>query len=262
MFLLRDRAVILTGASHGIGRALAPMLAQRGVSLVLNARGEAALEESAAACRTSAPGSVVRAVAGDASEASIAERLVQSACGAGPKAPFFGVIHAASVFEPGPLLWELEPQRFNALFASSVVATYQLVRHTLPVLRAQGDGLFVVFGSGAAFKVQAGIAAYGAAKAAEEHLARHIAAEAPEITTFIFRPGIVDTRMQAQAREATGGGSREIRGTFRSWKEKGMLAAPEESAARLIEIIEEGPRKYHGKVEESMEIRTLGEGQR
>jgi NAD(P)-dependent dehydrogenase (short-subunit alcohol dehydrogenase family) len=258
MFLLRNRTIILTGASHGIGRALAPLLAERGTCLVLNARGAPALNEAAEECRKAGTESVVSAVAGDASDPSVAERLVQEARAAGQRAPFFGLIHAAAVFEPGPLLWELEPERFQSLFTSSVFATYQLARYALPVLRAQGDGLFVVFGSGAAFKVQAGIAAYGAAKAAEEHLARHIAVEAPEITTFIFRPGIVDTRLQAQARDATGGGSREIRGIFRAWKEKAMLLTPGESAARLVQLIEEGPRKYHGQVEESMEIRTVG----
>ena len=258
MFLLQDRTVILTGASHGIGRALAPMLAARGVHLVLNARGAAPLDEAAAECRQAGHGAGVRTVAGDASDASVTERLVAVAMEMGGPAGFFGLIHAAAVFEPGPLLWELEPERFRDIFASSVFATYQLARFVVPELRARRDGLIVIFGSGAAFKVQAGIAAYGAAKAAEEHLARHVAAEAPEVTTFIFRPGIVDTRLQEQARESTGGASGEIRGLFRSWKEKGMLLAPRDSAARLVEIIEEGPRKYHGQVEESMEVRTVG----
>ena len=258
MFLLRNRTIILTGASHGIGRSLAPMLASRGTHLVLNARGAGPLEEAAAECRRAGREAVVRTVAGDASEASVAERLVAEALEVGGPAGFFGLIHAAAVFEPGPLLWELEVERFRDIFGSNVFATFQLARFVLPALRARREGLIVIFGSGAAFKVQAGIAAYGAAKAAEEHLARHIAAEAPEITTFIFRPGIVDTRLQEQARESTGGASEEIRGLFRSWKEKGKLLAPGVSAARLVEIIEEGPRKYHGQVEESMEVRTAG----
>ena len=86
----------------------------------------------------------------------------------------------------------------------------------------------------AAFKVQAGIAAYGAAKAAEEHLARHIAAEAPEITTFIFRPGIVDTRPQVQARESTGGASGEIRGQMEGNMEVRTVGGQEPGREGLI----------------------------
>ena len=131
MFLLRDRTVILTGASHGIGRALAPMLAARGTRLVLNARGAVPLEEAAAECRQAGYGAVARTVA--------------------------------------------------------------------------------------AFKVQAGIAA-----------------EAPEITPFIFRPGIVDTRPQEQARESTGGASGEIRGQMEGNMEVRTVGGQEPGREGLI----------------------------
>ncbi len=246
--------MILTGASQGIGRALAPMLASRGTHLVLNARGIGPLEEAAAECRLAAPGIRVRTVAGDVADPAVARRLVAEAEELGS---FSGLIHAAAVFEPGPCLWELEPERFQSIFASNVFGSYQLARFVVPALLAGHDGLMVFFGSGAAHKVQAGIAAYGAAKAAEEHLARHLAQEAPAITTFIFRPGIVDTRLQKQARESTGGAADQLHGIFRPWKEKGMLLTPGTSAARLVEILEDDPRRYHGEVEESMEIQSV-----
>jgi NAD(P)-dependent dehydrogenase (short-subunit alcohol dehydrogenase family) len=67
------------------------------------------------------------------------------------------------------------------------------------------------FGSGAAHKVQIGIAAYSASRAAEEHLARIVTLEASNSTTLVFMPGIVETRMQKQARESTGGGSSTLK---------------------------------------------------
>jgi NAD(P)-dependent dehydrogenase (short-subunit alcohol dehydrogenase family) len=256
MYALKDKCVVLTGASHGIGRALAPMLAQRGTHLVLNAREPLALESAAAECRRGAPNCRILTVAGDASDPGVAQRLVEAARGAGI---FHGLIHAAAVFEPGPMLWELEPQRFQAVFASNVAATYQLCRFVVPALLSQGGGgLIVIFGSGAAVKVQPGIAAYSASKAAEELMARHLAEEAPLITTFVFRPGIVETRLQKQAREATGGAADQIHSVFRPWKDQGMLLAPSTSAARLIEILEDDPRRYHGQIEQSMEIRSVG----
>ena len=247
--------MILTGASQGIGRALAPLLSSRGTHLVLNARAAGPLEEAAAECRRSAPGLQVRTVAGDVADPAVDRRLVAEAEKLGH---FFGLIHAAAVFEPGPYLWELEPERFQSIFASNVFGLYQLARFVVPALLAQQEGLMVFFGSGAADKVQAGIAAYSAAKAAEEHLARHLAEEAPVITTFVFRPGIVETRLQMQARESMGGAADQIHEVFRPWKEKGMLLTPQTSAARLVEILEDDPRRYHGKIEESMEIRSLG----
>jgi NAD(P)-dependent dehydrogenase (short-subunit alcohol dehydrogenase family) len=252
---LKDKTIILTGASHGIGRALAPLLASRGTQLVLNARGGTALDEAAAECRIVAPVLQMRAVAGDIAESAVVRQLVAEAKQLGS---FYGLIHAAAVFEPGPFLWELEPEQFQSIFASNVFGLYQLARFVVPALLPLHEGLMVIFGSGAAYKVQPGIAAYSAAKVAEELLARHLAQEAPEITTFVFRPGIVETRMQKQAREATGGAASQIHSVFRPWKEKGRLLTPQVSAARLIEILEEGPRRYHGEIEESMEIRSVG----
>jgi len=51
--------------------------------------------------------------------------------------------------------------------------------------------------------------AYCLSKAAEEHLARQLASEAPEITCFVYRPLPVDTDMHKSAREARGGGANE-----------------------------------------------------
>jgi len=131
---------------------------------------------------------------------------------------------------------------------ASVNAAHQLIRHAVPLLLWRGQGLAVFFGSGAADRPQPGIGAYCAAKAAEEHLARQLAAEAPPITTIIWRPGIVETRMQIDARKAEGGGAKQLKEVFRPWKEKGLLMPPEESANGLVEFLLGDPRKHHGKV--------------
>ncbi len=71
------KTLILTGASRGIGRALALELAQAGYDLVLNARSEGPLKEVAEEVRTL--GARVEAVAGSAGQAQVAEALVQKA---------------------------------------------------------------------------------------------------------------------------------------------------------------------------------------
>ena len=192
MSFLGNKTLILTGGSMGVGRALALVLAGEGVKLVLNARTEGPLRETCAACREL--GTEVRYVAGDAASDRVASELVARAMEMGD---FYGFIHAAGVLHPGPRLWELEEERFREIIDASVAGGYQLLRHAVPPLREQGEGLAVFLGSGAAEVRMPGMAAYCAAKAAEEHLGRQLAAEAPEIVTIIYRPGVVDTRMQA-----------------------------------------------------------------
>ncbi|SMP44709.1 Short-chain dehydrogenase [Desulfonatronum zhilinae] len=246
MHELHGKTLLLTGASMGIGRALAVALAKEGVNLVINARSTDPLRETRELCagRGGESKAVVEVVAGDASKAETVAAMV----GAARKIGYFqGFIHAAGILHPGPYVWELSDTDFLTVFQANVMAAHQLIRGCLPLLLKQGEGLAVFFGSGAAEKTQPGIAAYCAAKAAEEHLARQLAAEAPTITTFVYRPGIVETRMQAQARESEGGAASQLQSVFRPWKEEGRLMTPEQSAAGLVRLLAGNPRRLHGR---------------
>ncbi len=237
---LTDKTVIITGASSGVGRALARLLAERGVRVTLNARSEDALREAAAECH----GAEAVAAPGDASAPGVAEALVRQAQAMGR---FAGFIHAAGVLHPGPLLTELSEEAFWAVVNASFTAAWRLMRACAPQMDEAERGVAVVFGSGAAEIIQPGIAAYCAAKAGEEHLLRQFAAETKTVSAFIYRPGIVDTRMQTQARQAEGGGADALHEIFRPWKEEGKLISPEESAMGLVALLEEDPRALHGK---------------
>ena len=243
MSAIRGKTLAVTGASSGIGRALALELARAGVDLVLNARRSSLLEEVARECERR--GVAARAVAGDAASAGVAEAVVEAAHGL---RPFGGFVHNAGVLHPGPLLWELPETGFRDVLESNVVAGYQLVRCALPELVAAGGGVAVFVGSGAAETNLPGIGAYAVAKAAEEHLARQVAAEAPAVTAFVYRPGVVETRMQEDAREAEGGGAPALHRVFRGYKEQGVLQTPEQAAAALVRILAGDPRRFHGKV--------------
>jgi NAD(P)-dependent dehydrogenase (short-subunit alcohol dehydrogenase family) len=124
-----------------------------------------------------------------------------------------------------------------------------MIRYAVPELLNRGGGVAVFFGSGAAEKSIPGIAAYCSAKAAEEHMARQLAVEAPRITTLIYRPGEVETHMQQQARMSTGGASQELRRTFWGFKERGELLSAEESAKALVTILASDTRRFHGGVQ-------------
>ncbi|THB64333.1 MAG: SDR family oxidoreductase [Desulfovibrio sp.] len=247
MSRVQMKTFIVTGASLGIGRALALSLACRGAGVVLNARNADTLEEAAEACRTHS--SHVAVVAGDCSLESTAQHMVAAALDMEASGPVFaGFFHAAGLLAPGPLVHELEPQAFDAVFAANVRGAYVLVRAAYPALLKRGSGVAVFFGSGAASIAQPGIGAYCAAKAAEEHLMRQVAAEVPEITAFVYQPGIVETRMQVQARTSEGGGADTLHKVFRPWKEQGQLLTPEEAAEPLADLIDRDPTPHHGQV--------------
>jgi len=240
---LIGKTLIITGASLGIGRALALELARHGVNLVLNARHQPPLAEVAAACERL--GVKVGQVAGNAADAAVADALVATALDLGE---FYGFIHAAGVLHPGPFLWELPPEHFQEILESHLVAAYQLVRAAVPPLLRGGEGLAVFFGSYAAEGNLPGIGAYNIAKRALEHLARQLAQEAPQIVSLVFRPGATETRMQKQAREAEGGAAEILHREFRGYLESGILDTPEQAARRLLKYLLNDPRRHHGRI--------------
>ena len=253
MSLAANKTLIVTGASSGVGRALALELARRGASLVLGARRADALGEVLDECVRVSEGAGAHAahamVAGSAAEKSVARALGAAARDLRGADAFEGFVHCAGVLAPGPTLWELSCGEFDAVFDAGPVAAHRLVRACVPMMSARGHGLAVFVGSGAAEIVQPGIAAYCGAKAAEEHLMRQLAAEAPQVTSLVYRPGIVDTPMQGQARASRGGGAEALRAVFVPWKERGELISPERSAAALAALIDEGGvRRFHGLV--------------
>ncbi|MCJ2166156.1 MULTISPECIES: SDR family NAD(P)-dependent oxidoreductase [unclassified Pseudodesulfovibrio] len=250
MTSLRNKTLVVTGASMGIGEALALELAKEGVNLVLGARTEDKLRSTRNRCR--GLGVKAECLAGDVSSSNVAQELVQAAFELGN---FHGFIHAAGVLAPGPTVWELNKTRFREVLEASLCAGHQLIRHAVPLLIKQGHGLTVFFGSGAAERAQPGIGAYCVAKAAEEHLARQLAAEAPEITTIIWRPGVVRTRMQTDARKAEGGGAQQLKEVFEQWDNDGLLITPGQSARGLVDFLLGEPERYHGQV---ADIRKVG----
>lgn len=243
MSRLQMKTLLVTGASMGIGRALALCLARRGARLVLNARGEDALRQAADACRDL--GAEVASTAGDCSDSATVQALVRQAQDLGD---FAGFVHAAGVLRPGPMLRELDESAFDEVMHSHVRAAYMLAHYTYPLLIARDDAVAVFFGSGAGSIAQPGIGAYCVAKAAEEHLMRQLAAEEPQVTAFAYQPGVVETRMQVEARNAEGGAAERLKQVFRPWKEQGILLSPEHAARYLAELLDQDVRPLHGRV--------------
>ncbi|MFX9307185.1 hypothetical protein ABTN98_19235, partial [Acinetobacter baumannii] len=71
--------------------------------------------------------------------------------------------------------------------------------------------------------------------------------EVPEVPCFIYRPGVVETEMQRQAREAQGSAAPVLHQVFRGYKEEGLLLTPQEAAEALLRLLPRA-RQYHGKI--------------
>jgi len=184
---------VVTGASRGLGCALATGLAERGWTLVLDARGHADLHRTA----TRLPADRTVAIAGDVTDPDHRASLVAAARRLG--GPHLLVNNASHLGpSPQPRLGDYPPVELARVFAVDVLAPHDLVRQVLPGLRAAG-GTVVNISSDAAVEAYAGWGGYGSAKAALDHLSAVLAVEEPDVRVYAFDPGDMRTDMQQQA---------------------------------------------------------------
>ncbi|WP_093878938.1 SDR family NAD(P)-dependent oxidoreductase [Streptomyces sp. TLI_105] len=187
---------IVTGASRGLGRALAEALAGRGWDLVLDARTADVLEESAAAAR--ARGARVVASAGDVTDAAHRRELVAAAEELGG---LDLLVNNAGILGAEPLVpLDRHPlDGFRAALEVNVVAPLGLLQEALPLLRAAPAGAVVNLSSDAAAEAYRTWGAYGATKAALDQLSAVLAVEEPGLRVWWVDPGGMRTDMLAAA---------------------------------------------------------------
>ncbi len=187
---------IITGASKGLGRALAEALAARGWDLVLDARTEGTLAEAAEA--VAAYGTRVEAVPGDVTDAVHRAELVAAA---GKLGGVDLLVSNASALGAEPLvrLEELTLDGLRRALEVNVVAALGLVQEALPLLRASGAGAVIAVSSDAAAEAYETWGGYGASKAALDHLAAVLAAEEPGLRVWAVDPGDMGTDLYAAA---------------------------------------------------------------
>jgi NAD(P)-dependent dehydrogenase (short-subunit alcohol dehydrogenase family) len=184
---------VITGASRGLGRALATELATRGWSLVLDARHDGALAAAAATL----PGGPHRAIPGDVADPDHRRALVTAADQLGGADLL--VNNASSLgASPLPAFADLDPMTYALVLEVNLVAPMALVRDLLPALRERG-GRVVAVTSDASVEPYETWGAYGSSKAALDHANRILAAEEPSLRVYAVDPGDMRTQMHQDA---------------------------------------------------------------
>ncbi len=214
--------IVVTGAGAGLGRALALALGRRGARLVLVARTEAALD--AVAAEVVAAGGEAHAVAGDVGDKQATHRIAGRALAALGGVDV--VVHNASTLGHVPLrpLADTDCEALERALAVNVVGPFRLTKALLGPMLLGSRGLVLLVSSDAAVEAYPTWGAYGASKAALDHLGRIWSAELEEsgVRVVSVDPGEMDTAMHADAMPDA---------------DRATLGAPAAVAERLVDLI-------------------------
>jgi NAD(P)-dependent dehydrogenase (short-subunit alcohol dehydrogenase family) len=228
---IQGQGALVTGASRGLGRALAELLAARGARVALVARDADPLRDVVAGIR--ARGGDAHAIAGDIADKDAIHRIAGQAQGLVGE---IGIaVHNASTLGPTPLrlLLDTECEDLAAVLETNLVGPFRLTKVLAGAMAIRGAGVIVHVSSDAAVEPYARWGAYGASKAAQDHLSRILAAEleGTGVRVLAVDPGEMDTAMHAAAIPEA---------------DRAALQRPGDVAARIAQMIEDDGRAPTG----------------
>jgi NAD(P)-dependent dehydrogenase (short-subunit alcohol dehydrogenase family) len=196
---LNERVALVTGASRGLGRAIAIAYAREGADLVICGRDWAALDATAEVCREL--GAEVLPVRADVGTAVDRERLVTLALANFGRVDV--LVNNASTLGPTPLplLADTDQEAFEEVVRVNLTAPFLLARALVGGMLLRGSGVVINVSSDAAVNGYPGWGAYSAAKAGLDGLTRVWAAELSGfgVTVVSVDPGDMDTDMHRAA---------------------------------------------------------------
>ena len=239
---MSDLTIVVTGASRGLGAAAARAAGELGANVALVARSAEDLQAVARDVR--AAGGQALALPGDVGRPEDCDRVIAETV------ERFGGIDAlannAGILEPMGPVAEAEAESWERNWRVNVLGPLMMTRAALPHLRRQ-KGRVINVSSGAAESAVPGWGAYCVSKAAVTHLSRMIAAEEPDVTAISFRPGVVDTEMQAVIRrDGAEGMPGEVYERFVRYHRYGELLPPAVPGCALAVLAFFAPPKWSG----------------
>lgn len=222
---------IITGASTGIGRAVAVQMAKEfKARLVLNARGQADLEAAAELVRKA--GGEAVCVVGDVAEKGVAANLIETC-----KERFGGVdvlVNNAGLARSGPMS-KLTVEDWRYVFEVNFFASLEMVYGVLPEFLKQGAGKIVNVASVAGKVSLPGSVCYASSKFAMTGLSEGMAAEyAGKVDVLTVCPGWVRTDFFRRNKLAEDPSIIAEENTMRGWMMRNILSISSEQAANDI----------------------------
>ncbi|CAG7565018.1 unnamed protein product [Fusarium equiseti] len=236
---MASKVFIVTGASKGIGAAIARYLVNQSHKVVITARSSEPLE----GLKKSHP-EQVQFIAGDIVESQMPTKLVDLAVSSFGKVDGLVVNHG--MLAPNKFA-DTSLEEWKKVYDINVFSGIALAQAAIQELR-KSKGCIVWVSSGAATKQYAGWSSYGSSKAAYNSISGHIAIEEPDITSVAIAPGRVDTEMQGVIR--SGGKESMNKAQYDSFvdaKEKGILLKPEQPGHVMARFVADPLKELSGK---------------
>jgi len=220
---LVGKIAVVTGASRGLGRAIALALAGQGAHIIATARTTGGLEELDDEIKKL--GSTATLVPMDITDSAGIDRLGAAIFERWKKLDI--LVGNAGVLGATTPLAHLEPKVWDNVMAVNVTANYRLLRSMDPLLRMSDAGRAVFVTSGHAQSTPAYSGVYSISKAALEAMVKTYAAEmaTTKVRANLFSPGATRTKMRAQAMPG---------------EDPLKLPPPEEVAAQVVALCEAG----------------------
>jgi NAD(P)-dependent dehydrogenase (short-subunit alcohol dehydrogenase family) len=228
---LAGRVAIVTGASRGLGQAIAARFVEAGADVLLTARDDGALRAAAERVRASGPGRVLT-MAGDASDPAAAQAAVARA-----EAELGGVtvlVNNAGVYGPIGPVEENDWAEWTQALAVNLLGTVAFCRAVVPGMRRRGYGKIVNLSGGGATAPLPRFSAYAASKAAVVRFTETLAEELADARVDVnaIAPGALNTRLLDEVLAA--GPERTGQAFFeRSLKQRDDGGVPLEKGAAL-----------------------------
>ncbi|MCJ2187619.1 SDR family NAD(P)-dependent oxidoreductase [Novosphingobium beihaiensis] len=241
MFSLEGKTAIVTGATRGIGRAIAEAYAAAGANVMVSSRKQEACGEVAAAINARGAGKAVPFAANVGSREAVEALVAETRKQFGPVDVL--VCNAAANPYYGPMAG-ISDEQFEKILRTNLLSSHWLAALVAPDMECSGGGSIVLISSMGGLRGSATIGAYNISKAADFQLARNLAVEygARNICVNCIAPGLIRTDFSRALWEDDGNRAKALAGV-----PLGRIGEPDDIAGTAVFLASAAARYITGQ---------------